>query len=42
MVQEADALEKPGRPTFFETHAWSLSMRWVLLGCWGIGWLRRR
>jgi hypothetical protein len=26
MVQEAEALEKPGRPTFFETPAWSFNM----------------
>jgi|LakMenE01Jun11ns_1017448.scaffolds.fasta_scaffold9664305_2 hypothetical protein len=26
MVQEAEALEKPGRPTFFETPAWSFSI----------------
>ena len=26
MVQEAEALEKPGKPTFFETPAWSFSM----------------
>ena len=26
MVQEAEALEKPGKPTFFETPAWSLSI----------------
>ena len=26
MVQEAEALEKPGKPTFFETPAWSFNM----------------
>jgi hypothetical protein len=26
MVQDAEALEKPGRPTFFETPAWSFSI----------------
>ena len=31
MVQLAEALEKPGKPTFFETPAWSLSMGWVVL-----------
>ena len=29
IVQLAEALEKPGKPTFFETPAWSLSMGWV-------------
>ncbi len=31
MVQEAEALEKPGKPTFFETPAWSFNMGWVFL-----------
>jgi hypothetical protein len=30
MVQKAEALEKPGRPTFFETPAWSFNMGQVL------------
>jgi hypothetical protein len=30
MVQLADALEKPGKPTFFETPAWSFNMGMVL------------
>jgi hypothetical protein len=34
MVQEAEALEKPGKPTFFETPAWSFNIEWVL---WGDG-----
>ncbi len=35
MVQEAEALEKPGRPTFFETPAWSFNMGMkFLLGVW--------
>ena len=29
MVQLAEALEKPGKPTFLETPAWSLSLGWV-------------
>ena len=38
MVQEAEALEKPGRPTFFETPAWSFSMgmKFLLVG-WIVG-----
>jgi hypothetical protein len=34
MVHEADALEKPGRPTFFETPAWSfnMGMKFLLVG----------
>jgi hypothetical protein len=31
MVQEAEALEKPGRPTLFETPAWSFNMRMEFL-----------
>jgi hypothetical protein len=31
MWHEAEALEKPGRPTFREMPAWSLSMDWFLL-----------
>ena len=35
MVQEAEALEKFGRPTFFETPAWSFNMGMkFLLGGW--------
>jgi hypothetical protein len=34
-VQEAEALEKPGRPTFFETPAWSFNMGIFL--SW-VGW----
>jgi hypothetical protein len=35
MVQEAEALEKFGRPTFFETPAWSFNMGVkFLLGGW--------
>ena len=33
MVQEAEALEKPGKPTFFETPAWSFNMGMKFL--WG-------
>ena len=38
MVHEAEALEKPGRPTFFETPAWSFSMgmEFLLVG-WIVG-----
>ena len=34
MVHEAEALEKPGRPTFFETPAWnfSLGLKFLLVG----------
>jgi hypothetical protein len=36
MVHEAEALEKPGKPTFFETPAWSFNMGVkFLLGGWG-------
>jgi len=31
MVQEAEALEKPGKPTFFETPAWSFNMEMKFL-----------
>ena len=38
MVQLADALEKPGRPTFFETPAWSFNIGVkFLLGGWLMG-----
>lgn len=36
MVQEAEALEKPGRPTFFETPAWSCNIRMEFLL---VGWI---
>jgi hypothetical protein len=32
MVQEADAQEKPGRPTFFETPTWSFNIEWSSCG----------
>jgi hypothetical protein len=37
MVQEAEALEKPGRPTFFEMPAWSFNIEMGPVGwldCW--------
>jgi hypothetical protein len=37
MVQEAEALEKPGRPTFFETLAWSFNMGMKFLWDWWVG-----
>ena len=37
MVREAEALEKPGRPTFFETPAWSFNMDGFFLGLKGLG-----
>ena len=36
LVQLAEALEKPGKPNFFETPAWSLSMGWWSFV--GVGW----
>jgi phosphopantetheinyl transferase len=36
MVHEAEALEKPGRPTFFETPAWSFNMG-IFLSWLGVG-----
>jgi hypothetical protein len=40
MVQEAEALEKFGRPTFFETPAWSFNMgvKFLWVG-WVDGWM---
>jgi len=38
-VQEAEALEKPGRPTFFERPAWSFNMGWEFLLVNGWWWL---
>jgi hypothetical protein len=38
MVQEAEALEKPGKPTFFEMPAWSFNMGWGLSGFDGRVW----
>ena len=37
IVQLAEALEKPGKPTFLETPAWSFSMGLVFLGL-DYGW----
>ena len=43
MVQLAEALEKPGKPTFFETPAWSLSMGcWSFVGVGMVGMEKRR
>ena len=38
MVQEAEALEKPGKPTFFETPAWSFNMGGFFLSLMGGVW----
>jgi hypothetical protein len=37
MVHEAEALEKPGRPTFFDTPAWSFNMGMKFLWDWWVG-----
>jgi hypothetical protein len=34
-MQLAEALEKPGKPTFFETPAWSFNMDGFFLGLKG-------
>jgi hypothetical protein len=42
-VQLAEALEKPGKPIFFETPAWSLSMGWwSFVGVGMVGMEKRR
>ena len=33
-MQLAEALEKPGKPTFFDTPAWSFNMGGFFLGLW--------
>ena len=38
MVQEAEALEKPGKPTFFDTPAWSFNIDGLFLGFKGWVW----